>query len=506
MAPTLASLVGHEALGLTVAAGADLLDRPLTWVHVSELPDPTPYLDGGELLLTLGLQIAGDDDAISAYVQRLAAAGISALGVGIGFAFPAVPDSLLDASERYGLPVLQIPRPVPFIAIAKTVFAEIVAEENDAAAAVFRSQQRLVSASLSPRGPADVVTRLAHELSGWALLAGPDGTALHATAAHAAEVENELAAAIVRLRARGVHSSASFSVGVTSVVVQSLGARATVRGFLAVGVARPVRVPDHSVISTAASLLTLVLEQSREQEEERRRLAAVAYGLVRQHGVAAAQPLARELGWPWPQDQIRVAVVTGPEPRLGDVAVALGRQPEPVLTGESPSVAGPHLMALAPAEVDLAEVIRLVTADLAACAAGVSRPHPIAQLRAAEKEAIAVLGRATESSGRVGEFDVLARGGLMALLGPPAVPVASAMLAPLVEHDARHGAALTRSVAIWLAHHGQWQPAADALGVHRHTVRQRIRAAESVLGRSLDDARTRMELLLAFEVTEGTDS
>ena len=32
----------------------------MRWVHISELPDPTPWLSGGELLLTTGMQLAGD--------------------------------------------------------------------------------------------------------------------------------------------------------------------------------------------------------------------------------------------------------------------------------------------------------------------------------------------------------------------------------------------------------------------------------------------------------------
>ena len=32
-------------------------DAPVRWVHITELPDPTPWLSGGELILTTGLQL-----------------------------------------------------------------------------------------------------------------------------------------------------------------------------------------------------------------------------------------------------------------------------------------------------------------------------------------------------------------------------------------------------------------------------------------------------------------
>ncbi|MEV1178379.1 PucR family transcriptional regulator ligand-binding domain-containing protein, partial [Nonomuraea sp. NPDC049784] len=46
---------------LRVLSGDSALDRPIRWTHLSELTDPTPWLQGGELLLTVGLTL--DDPA-----------------------------------------------------------------------------------------------------------------------------------------------------------------------------------------------------------------------------------------------------------------------------------------------------------------------------------------------------------------------------------------------------------------------------------------------------------
>ncbi|MFD7945372.1 helix-turn-helix domain-containing protein, partial [Streptomyces sp. NPDC059744] len=43
--------------------------------------------------------------------------------------------------------------------------------------------------------------------------------------------------------------------------------------------------------------------------------------------------------------------------------------------------------------------------------------------------------------------------------------------------------------------------AAPDLGVHRHTLRYRMRRVEEILGRSLDDPDVRMELWLALKAT-----
>ena len=67
-APTLRALLGRRDLHLRLEGdeaflGEGALDRPLRWVHSSDLADPTPFLSEGLALLTTGTQFqdAGDD-------------------------------------------------------------------------------------------------------------------------------------------------------------------------------------------------------------------------------------------------------------------------------------------------------------------------------------------------------------------------------------------------------------------------------------------------------------
>src|SRR3954466_12340599 len=46
-------------LELELLAGDDAADAPVRWGHISELPDPTPWLSGGELLVTDGRGLQG---------------------------------------------------------------------------------------------------------------------------------------------------------------------------------------------------------------------------------------------------------------------------------------------------------------------------------------------------------------------------------------------------------------------------------------------------------------
>jgi purine catabolism regulator len=75
---------------------------------------------------------------------------------------------------------------------------------------------------------------------------------------------------------------------------------------------------------------------------------------------------------------------------------------------------------------------------------------------------------------------------------------AESALAPLVAADRTGGGRLVDSLRVWLAHHGQWEPAAARLGVHRHTLRKRIHRAGELLGRDLDSPGVRAELWIAL--------
>src|SRR3954447_17795242 len=115
-------------MGLELASGEEAADAPLRWVHISELADPTPWLSGGELLLTTAMAI-GDDAAQRAYVERLADHGVAGLGFGLGFGHDDIPPAVLDTCAVRGVPLFCVPYEVPFIAITERAFTQLVNEQ-----------------------------------------------------------------------------------------------------------------------------------------------------------------------------------------------------------------------------------------------------------------------------------------------------------------------------------------------------------------------------------------
>jgi hypothetical protein len=125
---TVESLIAE--LGLELVSGQESAQTHVRWVHSTELPDPTPWLRGGELLLTTGMQL--DRPKIQReMIERLADHRIAGLGFGIGFAHKRLPAALVTAARKREFPLFEVPYELPFIAITERAFAQLVNERYE---------------------------------------------------------------------------------------------------------------------------------------------------------------------------------------------------------------------------------------------------------------------------------------------------------------------------------------------------------------------------------------
>jgi purine catabolism regulator len=117
-------------LDLTLVTGEENAGANVRWVHSSELLDPTPWLRGGELLLTTGLQLSGAKPQRE-FVERLAEREIAGLGFGTGFVHKKLPAAVLNTARKLGFPLFEVPYELPFIAITERVFAQLLNERYE---------------------------------------------------------------------------------------------------------------------------------------------------------------------------------------------------------------------------------------------------------------------------------------------------------------------------------------------------------------------------------------
>ncbi len=140
-----------QDLDVRPLTGERSLHLPVRWVHISELADPTPWLSGGELLLTTGMQLETAEQERE-YAARLADHHLAGLGFGTGFKHATVPEPLLEVAAEREFPVFEVPYEVPFIAVTEAAFTQLVNEQYAVLRRALAAQERLERIVLSERG------------------------------------------------------------------------------------------------------------------------------------------------------------------------------------------------------------------------------------------------------------------------------------------------------------------------------------------------------------------
>lgn len=259
----LSALLAREDLGLRQIAGPSDPDIAIHWAHTSEMPDPYPYLLGGELLLTAGVHIpdaAGSGTYFDDYVARIVEAGGVALGFGVAPVHDTVPRALVAACDHYDLPLLEVPPPTPFSRVARAVWQLMAQARLAELRRVTEAQQSLAAAASRPDPVPSVLRQLAQRVGGRAVLFGPDGTEIAGAGRGAGAVGARGAEAGGRAGSTGTGAggragSTGTRVGRGAGVVGAEASGAEVREALAelARVVRPPAAPTSSPASPVSS-------------------------------------------------------------------------------------------------------------------------------------------------------------------------------------------------------------------------------------------------------------
>ena len=158
---SLRDLLALPGLGLRLVASPDAVDTSIRWVHPTELLDPRPYLQGGELVLTVGSSLTGEQ-ACQDFVAHLLDAEAAALGFGTGDVSKQIPEALTTACREQGLALLEVPYGVPFQAIGELV-ADRRAEARTARARRLQILTGRVLEAVTEGRPTDELLQLMEE-------------------------------------------------------------------------------------------------------------------------------------------------------------------------------------------------------------------------------------------------------------------------------------------------------------------------------------------------------
>lgn len=495
MPATVRDLLAEPAFRLRVLAGVHdeaALDAPLVWVHSSDLVDPTPWLEPGQLLLTDGVHFTGRDSAefSQEYVARLRDRGIRALGFATRIVHDRVPEALVAACERQGLPLLEVADRTPFMGIIRFVADVISREQRERLEWSLEAQRRVARAALRPDGLAAILIELERQLNCWVALFDAAGQRVHLPTRLDVPAETSVSAAVRQALSRGRRAGLRLDGGVT---LQTIGRRDHLRGVLAVGTGTPLDPAGSDLVASVIALASIALEQRRALDASRRQLRSGLLELLAAGAFDVAESTARRLGSPLPPEPVRVIVLSEPvrgDSLLDELEVVAEEDDARLFFAERDSVL---------VMITEADGVTPLAAVLArhSLRAGVSAPLGWGELERGVQEARRAGDRASASDPLPRFEDVAAEGLLGALVASGAGPLARRILAPLLTPE---GAVLLESTRVWLRRNGAWEPAARELGVHRHTLRNRITAVERALDIDLDDVDARTELWTALRL------
>lgn len=495
---TVEDLLRSPALQLRVVAGERGLGRSVSWAHVSELDDPTPWLLGAEVIMTTGIGVPRASAAQRAYLERLDDAGVAALALSAGLHVPPLRRAFLDAAEERGFPILEVPLAVPFIAIAQEVAAAVQEDARQRLGAqlqVFGALRWLASEGLDTAG---LFQRL-ERLSGYAIhLSTPQGRPLLPG---------------VPAPPPGVRLPASADAPPTipggfALPVPAPGGPA---GWLVAFERQGARPAGLAVVQHIATVAALRLAMVRSRRETLRRQGAETLAELLQD-VLDPETARRRLALMGLLPDVEVVLLVARDAEDDAVVGALGEHPHlmlrrhrdlyvltpaSVITGDAGTGAVPR----DPREDGGAGAGEAGAAlrEIPGIAAGVSRPLPPgSSLRVAQREALWAASRAAESGRPLVTYGEDTTGRWL--------PDDVGVLAALVEHvlgdalryDTAHGSDLVASVRTWMERDRRVDDAARALHVHPNTLAYRLRRFGALTGRDLSATGDFAEVWLAI--------
>jgi purine catabolism regulator len=518
-------------LKVPLLAGEGGLDLPIRWVHMSELLDPTPWLAGGEVLLTTGMQL---DTPVRQreFVRMLADRRLAGLGFGIGLAHDQVPSALIEAAVEHDFPLFEVPYELPFIAVTEAAFSKLVNQQYAVLRRALSAQERLERVVLSERGLDALAGTLATLVGATVLVFDGRGGMLGQHAFRRPLADGELktirAEVLDHIQRR---DSTQFMPEIQDpgrALAIPVPSEATVGGapapeawLVAVKDDEPLSDFDRLALRQAVTIVALELLRERVAGDTERRLAGdVLAGLLA--GELAGGDLKRRLE-PFGLPE-RVATFVLPTPATGRAGHAQAAAAEAALSGALRAEAtsglvaahGQLIGALIPGMPDDAlfalgeRVAARVQRELPSydVRIGVGRAVPIGEARRSYHEArctVEALAFGLGQSGAkistyrdLGCFQLL-----LSLQGDEALKLfCDSVLGPIEQSEGYYGGELMRSLEAFIEENGQWERAAKRLFCHRHTLRYRIRRVEELTGRNLGSARDRIEFWLALRGRE----
>ncbi len=516
----------------TVVAGANGLDRKVRWVHIAEIADIAPLLGGGELVLTTGIALPDDPDALATYVAELSAAGV--VGVVVELVrhwHRELPAALVRAADAHGLPLVTLSRETRFVAVTEAVVGLIVAAQVAELRAAERVHETFTALTVAGAEPAEVLREVARA-SGLPVVLetlGHDVLAYDAAGTDPRELVADWAS---RSRAVTVDARTSYHPD-AGWLVTVVGARGNDWGRLVLVCPAEPQHRQIVIAERAASALAVHRLVARDREGLERHAHRTLLTELLGSTTTAADLAARAsaLGVPLQRRQllgvsVRPSAATAGRPSMATqevlrdlaeaTALAARRARVSALVGVVDDISVRALLSLTP-QADADAVLRRLSKEIHQAAASAPKALPVVLAVGTTVDSVADARRTMIEAAHVAKAalrspndlayhrldDVRLRGLLHLLADDDRVTAFAAReLGPLLARDAAHSSRLIDALRHFCDHGGNKSAAAAAAHMSRTAYYQQLSRIEQVLGVSLDDPESVLSLHVALLVHE----
>lgn len=508
-------VLAHFQPAPKVLTAAHQLDAPVTWPHISDQPDPGPYLLGGELVLTNGLW-ASDEAASQRFVKALADHKVAAVGLAL-LPGQKIPLGLVAACERRDVLLALLPD-VPFRTITEAIMTTLLEERRRADAEqdqlVFELAQRIDRGE----GPDALASALDGITGIPCTILLRDGTTFGALDLGAEEIRTIWRKMFPPNRRNYdfVEFRGLTAVAMSSSTVSPPNGEKDVYPSAPIGAVVWRAHPDE--VSAAAACARLVAHAGHlldghqsSSTVSRKARDSMVRGLLASEPGSAHDRLdfaTRLWGAKFPLAVSLLSVSATRDDSLTrdalEVAIATnGFGPADVIApvdGEVCAILTDH----GAVDGTIADQVQksmqyLLDSDVQVGIASGSIDDGLGRLLIRAQHARTFAGIAHEQ----GSADARSAGShllLLALVGREALETLDvALLAPVDEYDHRHGTRLFHTLATFLDNNGAWQQTAASLNLHVNSLRYRISRIEELTGRRLTSMTDRVDLFLAVQ-------
>ncbi|WP_104086445.1 PucR family transcriptional regulator [Arthrobacter sp. GMC3] len=480
MALSLADLMGVPTLNLkNMGSTRTPLTTPIDWVAVTELENPQAFLSGGELVLTTGAR-QGTADAQRSFVRQIRRAGAVGIGFGIGFEHQAVPPALIAEANRWAVPIVEVPYSTPFIAIGKLVADARSSDHYAKLERLLREHQVLARALLAGGGLPTLLRKLASMV----------GADLAIT---------QYGGEVFSTSPSGPHTLHTPHDDDWHAVALSTGKRDASTLWL--------RKPFHDdgIIDYARGLISIELNNLIQRRQSARQMAGAVISDIVRGTLSAVDASSRlENLTINPGTKNMVLLVSADEDKFATLAtMTLPTELENAVAAVMTTEGRNELLLVVPAQLgDPAVLGRALSRQMhdvgITAAVGIGGAYSQANgLRWSYFEA-------REAATRGLDVNVPERLSLTSLLlaseDVPMADMAAEALGPLLAFDSAHGAELVETLETYLRLNGSVASVADALTLHRNTVRYRLTQIAELTGYDPAVTPDRVQLWLALAV------